>query len=639
MSDIFNIGTSALTSLQRAITTTGHNIANANTEGYSRQRVDFATLPAQISGAGFLGSGVTITSISRNYDAFLAEDVRARTASAFNASTGADLASRIDGILANPDVGLGPALDAFFAAVQDVSNNPASVPERLVMVREAEVLADRFQYFDDRFRQLDRQITLQVEDTVRDINSLATNIASLNQQIVSETVRAGGQPPNDLLDQREQQLNALAEKVGINSVTVDQGAVNVFLGSGQALVIGSEVSSLETFSDPFDVGRIAVGISGLALQSDISRFLRGGELGALLDARSTITDAGRNQLGVVATGVATFVNAQNRLGLDLYGNAGGDIFSPLSPSVIPRISNTGSATVAASFADVGALTGDSYELSYDGTTYTLSNTGTGASVTGAGPNFSVDGVDITVTGTPAAGDAFLISPVAQAGSLFAVQISDPRGIAAAAPVRSASSLSNGGTGVLTDLTVTDVTGLPLATDITLTFNPDALGAGVPGYDVSGFAAGPIAYDPATDNGAGIEISINGMSFRLNGTPQAGDSFVLENNADGGGDNRNGLALAALQTAPLLFNGTASFQDAYATLVADVAVQTRQARSIADTEDALLQQAISSRDSVQGVNLDEEAANLIRLQQAYQAAARVIQIGDEIFETLLNATGR
>ena len=223
MTDIFNIGTSALVSLQRAIGTTGHNIANVNTEGYSRQRVEFAALPPQITGAGFVGSGVTIASITRSYDAFLTEDVRARTSSAFGSSMSADLSGRVDSILANPDTGLGPALDTFFSAMQDVANNPGSIPERQVLVREAEVLSDRFRYLDGRFSQLERQISVQIEDTVRDINDFATSIAQLNEQIVSETIRAGGQPPNDLLDERDQALNRLAEKVGINTFEQEDG--------------------------------------------------------------------------------------------------------------------------------------------------------------------------------------------------------------------------------------------------------------------------------------------------------------------------------------------------------------------------------------------------------------------------------
>jgi flagellar hook-associated protein 1 FlgK len=424
----------------------------------------------------------------------------------------------------------------------------------------------------------------------------------------------------------------------VSTFTQDDGAVNVFLGNGQSLVVGNIASRLDTFPDPFQAGRVNVGISGLSLQSDISRFLSGGELGALVDARNTLVDRSRAQLGVIAVGLTESVNRQSRLGLNLDGNLGTDFFRPLEPSVTPQSTNAGTGTVSAVLVDVAALTGDTYELRFDGTDYTLRNTRTGAAQTGPGP-FLVDGVEITPSGSPAAGDAFLIDPVAQAGSLFEALITDPRTVAAASPLRSAPSLANAGNGELRELAVEDVTNLPLATPVTLTFDSNALGPGLPGFVVSGIAGGPIAYDPAVDSAAGISATLGGFSFRLVGTPTDGDVFTIENNVSGSGDNRNALAIAALQTEPLLAGGTASFQDSYAILVADAAVQTRQARAAADTEGTLLDQAVSARDGIQGVNLDEEAADLIRFQQAYQAAARVVQVADEVFQTLLAATGR
>ncbi len=638
MADTLNIGTSALLSLQRAISTTGQNIANVNTEGYSRQRVEFATLPPERTGAGFLGSGVTINTITRSFDQFLADDVRSRTSSSTGVELFRDLASRMDGILADPAVGLAPALDSFFSSIQDVANNPSSLPERQVLLGEAQGLADRFQYLDTRFRELGAEVNVRIENAVRDINALAQSIADLNQQVVRATAQAGGQPPNDLLDARDRAINQLAEQIGVTTVTQDDGAINVLVGNGQALVVGFNAEALATFTDAFDPTRTNVGIAGLPTQGDIGRFLSGGQLGAALDFRSRVLDGTRNELGLLATGVASTFNAQHRNGLDLNGQLGGDFFRPLAPTVVDSNANTGTAAVTAAIDDPAALTGDSYRLSFDGALWTLRNEATGSAQTGAGPAFSVDGFTATISGTPAAGDAFLIDPVAQGANLFEVVVPDAAAIAAAGPLRSAASPGNAGSGTLTGLAVEDPSGLPLATPVTLTFNPDALGAGVPGYDVAGVPGGPIAFDPASDAG-GIEVTLAGATFTLGGQPVAGDTLTIENNVDGVGDNRNALALGALQAAPVLNGGQASYQDAYASLVAGVAVQTRQATTAADTESALLQQAIDARDSAQGVNLDEEAANLLRYQQAYQAAAQVIAVADEVFQTLLAATRR
>ncbi|MEQ9464744.1 MAG: flagellar hook-associated protein FlgK [Haliea sp.] len=638
MADLLNIGTSALLSLQRALSTTGQNIANVNTAGYSRQRVDFATLPPEATGAGFLGTGVKVDSITRSYDQFLAQDVRSRSSSSAGFSTLASLTSRIDSLLADPSVGIAPGIESFFGALQDVANTPGSIPERKVLLGEASELAGRFQALDAQLRGLNSEVSQRITTTVQDINALASNIASLNEQVVRATTQTGGQPPNDLLDARDQAINRLAEKVGVTTVMQDDGAINVLVGNGQALVVGFTASELQTFRDPFDATRVNVGIAGLATSTDIGRFLSGGELGAALSFRGGVLDSTRNELGLLAAGIAATFNAQHSKGLDLNGQLGGNFFRPLEPAVTASAGNTGSATVSAGLADVGALTGADYRISFDGSQWTLRNQQTGASQTGAGPAFSVDGVDITISGTPAAGDSFLIQPVAQGANLFALEITNAAAFAAASPVRSSSGSANLGDGGLSALSVNDASGLPLAGAITLTFNPDALGAGIPGYDVAGSAGGPIAYNPATDSG-GIAVTLGGLSFELAGTPAAGDTLGIANNTDGSGDNRNALSLGALQAAPILDGGTASYQDSYAGLVADVAVRSRQASAAADAEGTLLQQAISARDSVQGVNLDEEAADLLRYQQAYQAAAQVISVADTVFQTLLDATRR
>jgi len=214
----------------------------------------------------------------------------------------------------------------------------------------------------------------------------------------------------------------------------------------------------------------------------------------------------------------------------------------------------------------------------------------------------------------------------------------PEDFAAASPLRSQEELTNTGSAVIGGLAVTDISGLPLAGPVTLTFNPDAMGAGVPGFDVAGMAGGPLAYDPSSDSN-GKTLSLAGFEFAVSGEPQPGDEFIIENNANGSGDNRNALLLAGLQTSRELMGGTASYQDTYGSLVADIAVQTRQAKTNSTTESVLLEQAVAARDSVSGVNLDEEAANLIRFQQAYQAAAQMIAVADQLFQTLLNATRR
>ncbi|NND44729.1 MAG: flagellar hook-associated protein FlgK [Xanthomonadales bacterium] len=638
MADLLNLGAGSLLSLQRAISTTGHNIANVNTEGYSRQRVEFATRPPQFLGGSYIGNGVTIDSIDRVYDEYLAADVRDRTSSQARFDTYYSLSARLDGLMADPAVGLGPVLAGFFGAVQDVANNPGSLPERQVMLAEAQALADRFHYLDANFRNLDDEVNGRIEATVGEINALAEGIADLNRQITSAASRAAGAGSPDLLDARDRLVVELASKINVTTVAQSDGSLNVTIGNGQPLVVGLTAEQLQTGRDPEDPTQTIVGILNPAGElNDLERFLGGGELGALLDFRSQTLNYARNQLGLVAVGVTSIVNEQHALGIDLNGQPGGDFFLPLEATQTARQGNSGLSSVTATIDDTAALTGDDYSVVYAGGQWTLTNLTTGAFQAGPGP-FSVDGLTIDVAGAPVDGDAFTVQPTRQGATLFAVALNDAAGIAAAAPLRGQAELANTGSGDIGDLVVNDTAGLPLAGPVTLTFNPNALGPGVPGYDVAGIAGGPLAYDPGSESN-GKTFTLGGFNVTVNGIPQAGDELTIENNTGASGDNRNALALASLQTGRELFGGTASFQDAYGSLVADIGVQTRQAQTGSETESVLLEQAIAARDSVSGVNLDEEAANLIRFQQAYQAAAQFISVADQVFQTLLDATRR
>lgn len=637
LADILNTGISALLSTQRAISVTGNNIANVNTEGFARQRVLFASRQGTDTGVGSVGSGVTIAAIERSYDRFLAGELLDRTTSDARANSFSLLAERVDALTGDSTSGVAPALVNFFAAVQDMANKPGAIPERRVVISRGEELASSIGFIDTQLSELAEEVNGRVIGAANTINGLAADIATINNRIVAAATPRDS-TSSDLQDSRDRLITELATLVDVTVVDRSDGAVNISIGNGQPLVVGDVAGELVTFSDNADPTRVTVGLASLAVPQDLGRLIRGGELGALLAFRSEVFDGARSQLGVIAAGLSQAVNEQQGLGLDLDGNLGGAFFDIGEPVTAPARDNAGTGSVAASITDAGLLTGDRYRLGFDGADYTLTNVRTGASQTGAGPTLGFEGISVSVSGTPAAGDSFDIAPVANAASTLRVALSDPRGIAAAGPLTSQAALANLGTGALQNLEVTDIAGIPLAAPVTLSFNADALGPGVPGFDVTGIAGGPIAYDPATDSD-GVDVSLGGFAFRLQGRPEDGDSFLIRNNTDGTGDNRNGLALAALQQEPLLSNGTLSFRGAYGSLVSDVAVRTAQARNTARTESALLDQARSAVASVQGVNLDEEAANLLRYQQAYQAAAQFITVSDTLFQSLIGAVGR
>ena len=543
-SGILGIGTSGLLAFQRGLTVTGHNIANAATEGYSRQRVDLNTRTPQFAGNGYLGTGVEVGGVSRIFDQFVENQLRTATSSSAQYALFHDYAKRVDSLLANPDSGLAPGLQRFFAAVQDVATDPTSLPARQVMIAEAESLSDRFGFL---FQRLEDQRTLvngQIETTVSEINSMAQALADLNAGIVGAIGRGGGAPPNDLLDQRDRLVRDLAERINVSTVAQDDGALNVFVGNGQSLVVGSTASELVAAplgEDPMQIG-VGYAVAGGAV-ADISRFMTGGRLGALLDLRSSVLDTAQNALGLTAAGLALSFNQQHALGQDLQGMPGGDFFKAPETQVLARPGNSATGKPVVAIADLGQLTTDDYRLRFDGTGWELRRVSNNQPVDPAAVGL---GIDTSAISGAAVGDSFLIRPTRTAAQQIGTVIDDPRGIAAAA--------------------------------------------------------------------------------------QSGDP-------DRVGDNANALALGRLQDERFLAGGTATLEGAYSTMIGEVGTRTRQAEIAARSQARLVDEARSMRDSISGVNLDEEAANLLRYQQAYQAAAQVIAVSSTLFDTLLMAVRR
>lgn len=622
MADPLSIGSSALTSLQKAINITGYNIANVNTEGYSKQVVNF----------GSTTDGVEITSIERNYNFYLSREVQDRTAGKSAADATSNLASRLNTLLTDPATSASGVMDNFFSAVQDVANNPSTLPERQVLLGEAQTMTDRFRFINGRIEELSNEINLRTLTMVSDINGLTANIANLNLQISEETNRTGTAPP-DLFDARDRALGDLAELVGYNIKQNEDGSFNVTMGGGQPLVSEFESYNLSTFTSTVNPKVLA--IAGKTANSDISNRISGGELGGLIDFRVNSLEPALAQLGLIATTLSASFNAQQALGLDLNGNAGGAFFSSPTPTVLPADANAGSAVITATIADASALTGDRYKLAYDGANWNLQNLTTQASQAVA-PPATVDGFTVTIaSGAANAGDSFLIDLVGTAASDFRVTLSDPEAIAAALPVRSSASLTNMGNGEMSAMAVTATNvapTLPLASSLTLTFD-----SANNRYNVTGGATTTVAYTPSTD-AAGVSRTIGGITFTLSGTPADGDVITIENNTSGSGDNRNMLAMVALQNANEV-EGNRTFTSEYNSLVTNVAVNARKAEASSDAENVLLQQATIARDNLQAVNLEEEAIQLMRYQQSLQAAVQLVSISDTVFQAMLSATQR
>lgn len=639
MAGSLGIAVSGLRALQQAIATTGNNIVNVNTEGFNRQIVDFASQPSTRTGAGFVGNGVKTTGIRRIYSEFLVQQVRDFSSSASNLGTVADLSSRLDNLLADPTAGVTANIQKFFGALSDLANNPASMPERQVVISEAQALVNQVQFLNTSLDDLNGEVNSRMRIVIDEVNVLADNIARINERIASAGSTSSGQIPNDLFDQRDRLLTSLSAKVSITTIDQNDGNINVLIGSGQPLVVGTQVTQLSVLTNELDASRLEIGfISSTASTTKITSLVRGGELQGLISFRDRILDPARNELGLMMVGLVTTFNNQHSLGLDSNGNPGQNFFKSSTPQVMAKSGNSGTALVNVAINDVNKLQASDYLLRFDGTDWQVIRQSDNESTIGS-PPFSLDGLDINISGVAVAGDSYLIRPTFNAAAEFAVQITRPSQIATAGALRSENSGSNSGNAKLNGIEVVTMAGLPLPGPISLTFNPDAMGPGVPGFDVVGGPVSAVAYDPAVDS-LGKQFTfaaLGGLSFTIDGTPSDGDQFVIENNLGGVGDNRNALKLSGLQTSKVLESGQSTYQDVYGNLVAAIAVKTSQVKVNLNTESTLLQQAQSARESVSGVNLDEEAANLIRFQQAYQAAAQVISASQTLFQILIDAT--
>ena len=639
MPDMLNNAVSGLLSFQRALSTTSHNIANVNTPGYSRQRVEFSTNTPSSLGTNFFGNGVHIDAVARIYEEFLTQEVRDVTSVHSRLEKFNELASHIDDVLADPQGGISPMLHDFFAAMQNVADDPTSSTARFDMINNAQTLASRFANIDNRFEELSQNTATEIRTVVDEINELVVAIRDVN--LALDDASSSGQvtqQSSDLLDKRDQLLSELAERVDISVIDGQENHISIFIGNGQTVLSDTVAFPLSTQPSIGDPTQDVISYNGLITISDISSQLTGGELGGLLDFRSTVLEPTRNSLGRTAIALAETINIQMRDGMDLNGNLGQDFFSYTGPQVNAFSSNTGTATISAVVSDVSALTTDNYEIAFDGANWTLtSDSGNSASVANGAPaTLTFEGMTLTINGAGAlTGDQFTIKPTEAGAGSLALLTTDSRDIAAAAPIRTGSSLNNLGTLEISPGVVTDVTNANLLNTATFTFDtpPSTFTA-----DVDVVVGGvPIAAGGAISYSNNMVIDANGWQVSLTGAPAANDVLTVESNVGGVGDNRNALNLANLQNQGILDGGVASYQEDYGRLVGFVGSLTRTSSIERDAQESLLIQAVERKDSKTAVNLDEEAADLIKYQQAYEASARIIATVQTMFDTLINST--
>jgi flagellar hook-associated protein 1 len=672
MAGLINIGLTGVLGNQSALNTTGNNITNANTPGYSRQEVQFETQPGQNTGAGFIGSGVQVTDVRRLANEFITQQIR-EDSSLFGEQDALNSEfNRLDNLLGGNATGLSNALNNFFSSLQNAAEDPTSLPQRQLVLSEAQQIINRFQGINSEFTQQRESIKTQMRQGVDDANTLLQSIADLNQAIAQSPGLAQGKEPNALLDQRDEKLRQLSELVSIRVVATEGSQVNVSLQNGQSLVLESRAARLATRDNAEDPNYLEFTLTSGGRTLGVDEQITGGKLGGLRRFAEEGLRPAAAELGRIAIALADSVNRQHEIGMDLEGDLGGPFFSAINSlaaergRVVPNASNAapGNAQLAVEIIDSSKLPGGSWSLRFggDGRDFELIDRASGKVVNqGRLPDpvqseISMPGFNIRIEGgTFNAGDSFLIEPTRQAAANLDLAISREEDIAFASPVRAEANSSNGGDGVITQGTMLNVRDpftnslLPnfrqagqLSPPLEIRFREDGSGQLVydvvdPGNPLPPLQAGNV-FTPGdtlfTENPR--DANYYGFQFEISGSPSPGDSFSISYNTNGISDNRNAEKLAALGTKNTLNNGNQSFAEGYSSLVGEIGVKTRQSQLDKDSGQTLLEQSTNQRESVSGVNLDEEAGRLIQYQAAYNASAQVMSVAQDLFNTLLQS---
>lgn len=559
---ILNSAISGLAAFQRSLDVTSNNIANVNTEGYSRQRVELQTAPEQYIGQGYLGSGVNAVNVKRAYDEFINTQVRSSSTAFHDVDSFYQLSTRIDDLLADQTTGLSSAMKTFFNSVNDVANDPTSLPARQVMLSEGDAMAKQFNTLSARFEDIRQLVNNNLDTSVKEVNAFAKSIADLNKQITDDIGKSSGQQlPNALMDQRDLLLAKMAEKVDVSVVPQPDGSFSLFMGQGQPLVLGNHASSVSLLQAANDPTRIQVMLDG----QDITSTLTGGEIYGNLRFRDQMLDQAQRQLGLLATGFATEFNAVYQTGYDLQNNTGVPFFDlNASSGVLPDAQVQSSVfdqtlKVTAKFVMPTLIPNPAKNL---GASYRVDVTASSPSLTYTLTNLSdnnvppLTGLDATALATRAAENGFSID----FGSVGSQTVGDSFVVS-------------------------------------------------PQFNI----AKTIKINPAITNPSQIAA--------------ASSSGLV-------GDNSNALKLAGLESQNLMQGGRSSLTQVYGQMVASVGSETHTASVSQSAQQVLLNQAIGAREDLAGVNLDEEAANLIKFQNAYQAAAKAVSIASTLFDTII-----
>lgn len=675
-SALMSLGMRAMSANYAALQATGHNIANVNTVGYSRQSADLETAGGQFTGAGFFGKGVNVTTIQRAHSDFLTREAATTKSIASADAARSNQLQQLEKVFSMGEDGLGYATQQLYSAFVDVVNKPQDASARQVVLARADELAARFRSAGGQIDTIQAGVTSDLKNSITSVNMLSQRIADLNQKIAM--LKGSGHAPNDLLDQRDQAVNELSQHIQVSTIGADDGTLSVFIGGGQKLVLGSQVTQLAAMADPFDPSKLQLGIldAGGTVRAMPTELVTGGAIAGLLRFQNHDLVDARNLVGQLASAVAGSLNAQQALGLDLLtpAGAGAPILSVGAPLTQPSSNNAmaggvpvasyvnGSgvrvSSVSMTVVDSKELQASDYELFADPTlpagSYQLTRLSDGTTQTVTNGSI-VDGFRIDIAApAPAPRDRFLLQPVGAAARNTQRVLDETKGIAAASPVSATFGINNVGSASLASLSATSADPAAAELNASITFTNDtgayswelrdAGGALVRSGTGTWTAGQPIrsdAWTPATP------AQRYDWELNLNGVPRSGDTLAISKTTIASADNGNAKALLALRDAKIVGQQTlaggvvvagTTTTDAWANVLAEVGVRVQGAKLSEQMSATIADDAKAAQTEKSGVNLDEEAARLIQFQQSYQAAAKMLQVAQQVFDTLLQAGG-
>jgi flagellar hook-associated protein 1 FlgK len=658
-----------------------NNIANANTAGYSRQQTVQSSSASQQYGSVFIGNGTTLADVRRVYNAYLDKQLQTTTSLNSDAKAYLDQIGSVDKLLSDKSTGISAVLSSFFSSLQTSAAAPDNMSSRQLLLTSAQTLSNRFNAISSQLNQQNQGINAQMGTLVGQVNQLASSIASLNQRITQSATSGSG--PANLLDARNEAVRSLNELVGV-TVSERDGNYDIALGSGQLLVLGTTTSTLSVGPGPIDKSQYNIQINYPQSSADVTSVITGGQIGGLLRYRDDVLAPAMNDLGRTALVVAGAVNSQLGQGLDANGEFGVSLFSNINSaesisqrSLAASSNSAGSGNLNVTISDTSALSTYDYKVTFSSATqYSVSRsdgTSMGSFDVSSSPPPVIDGFTLSLNGGGAlsAGDSFKVIPTRTGATAISTQLTDATKLAFAGPLSSAGNTGNDGTGTLAQPSLSsalDIYGgadlaelqgaIEHSVPVKLAFEGASGGTQVYNvYDAKGTKIGSGSIVPGQSNKLTISVPMrdaagnpildaasNPKTFSfdttIGGSPAKDDSYTISFNAEGKSDNRNANELLGLQTKATVGvtggNAGVSLTTAYSRLVEQVGAQASQASVDNTATGAILTQAKASRNSVSQVNLDDEAADLIKFQQYYTASTQIIKAAQETFSTLINS---